>query len=104
MPAYLLAVCEVTNPHDNFKKYAAESARLIAEHGGEYVLRGPAAAMVKGEELKGKIVIMTKWDSMEQLEGFLTDPAYVEDCAPLREGSGNYEIATFEAAPPMPGK
>jgi len=26
MAAYLLAVCEVTNPNENFKKYAAGSA------------------------------------------------------------------------------
>ena len=104
MSAYLIAICEVTNPNDNFKKYAAESAKLIAKHGGEYVLRGPAASVVKGDSLKGKSVIMTKWNSLEHLQGFLDDETYVNEVMPLREGTGNYEIATYESAPPMPGK
>ncbi|MGI9344320.1 MAG: DUF1330 domain-containing protein [Gammaproteobacteria bacterium] len=99
MSAYLIAICEVTNPNDNFKKYAAESAKLIAAHGGKYAIRGPAAALVKGEALAGKVVIMTEWESLEQLEGFLNDDAYVNDVMPLREGTGNYEIATYAAAP-----
>jgi uncharacterized protein (DUF1330 family) len=35
MAAYLLAVCEVTNPNENFKKYAVSSAELMHEHGGK---------------------------------------------------------------------
>ncbi|MBT8441194.1 MAG: DUF1330 domain-containing protein [Gammaproteobacteria bacterium] len=100
MPTYLIAVCEVTNPNENFKKYAAESAKLIAAHGGKYVLRGPAAKLIKGEALQGKVVIMTEWDSLEHLEGFLNDETYVNDVAPLREGTGNYEIAAYESLPP----
>lgn len=102
MPAYLIAICEVTNPNDNFKKYAAESAKLIAAHGGKYAIRGPAASIVKGEALQGKVVIMTEWESLEQLDGFLNDETYVNEVMPLREGTGNYEIATYASAPPMP--
>jgi len=48
MPAFLVAVCEVTNPNENFKKYAVESAKLMHSHGGEYIVRGPAAEILKG--------------------------------------------------------
>ena len=57
MPAYLVAVCQVTDPNENFKKYAFESAKLMHEHGGEYLVRGPAAEVHKGDVLKGKVVI-----------------------------------------------
>ena len=103
MPAYLLAICEVTNPNENFKKYAAESAKLIAAHGGKYVIRGPGAAVIKGQALQGKVIIMTQWESLDQLDGFLNDETYVNEVMPLREGTGNYEIATYESAPPMAG-
>lgn len=103
MSAYLIAICEVTNPNENFKKYAAESAKLIAAHGGKYAIRGPAAGVIKGEALEGKVVIMTEWESLGQLDGFLNDETYVNDVMPLREGTGNYEIATYESAAPMPG-
>jgi uncharacterized protein (DUF1330 family) len=103
MAAYLIAVCQVTNPSDNFKKYAAESARLMHEHGGEYIVRGPAAEILKGDALKGKVVIITEFSDMAALQGFINDEEYVNEIAPLREGTGIYDFACYESAPPMPG-
>ncbi|MFQ5635383.1 MAG: DUF1330 domain-containing protein [Gammaproteobacteria bacterium] len=102
MSAYLVAICEVTNPNDNFRKYAVDSARLMHEHGGKYIVRGPAAEVLKGEDLKGKAVIITEFPDMATLQGFVNDPKYVNDVAPLREGTGIYNFACYESAPPMP--
>jgi uncharacterized protein (DUF1330 family) len=96
MPAYLLAICEITNPNDNFKKYIGRSAEMMAKHGGEYLVRGPAKQVVKGDLLKGKIVIVTAFPSMEALNEFLADPEYVNEVAPLREGTGEYHFAAYE--------
>ena len=103
MAAYLVAICQVTDPNDNFKKYAAESARLMLAHGGEYIVRGPAAEILKGEALKGKVVIITEFSDMATLQGFINDEEYVNEIAPLREGTGIYDFACYESAPPMPG-
>jgi uncharacterized protein (DUF1330 family) len=103
MAAYLVAVCQVTDPNDNFKKYAAESARLMHAHGGEYIVRGPAAEILKGDALKGKVVIITEFSDMAALQGFINDAEYVNEIAPLREGTGIYDFACYESAPPMPG-
>ena len=102
MSAYIVAICEVTNPNENFKKYAVESAELMHQHGGEYIVRGPAAAILKGEERKGKVMVISEFPSMEALNGFVNDEKYVNDVAPLREGTGNYNFACYESAPPMP--
>jgi len=102
MPAYILAICEVTNPNENFKKYAAGSAELIDQHGGKYVVRGPAAEILKGDDLKGKVVILTEFPDMATLQGFVNDEKYVNEVAPLREGTGNYNFACYESAPPTP--
>lgn len=96
MAAYLLAVCDVTNPNENFKKYIGRSAEMIAKHGGEYIVRGKPAQNIKGELLEGKIVILTQWPSMDALNGFLADPEYANEVAPLREGTGDYHFATYE--------
>ncbi len=101
MPAYLVAVCEITNPNENFKKYSMESAKLMQQYGGKYVVRGPAAEILKGDALKGKAVIITEFPSMEQLSAFINDEKYVNEIAPLREGTGIYDFASYEAAPPM---
>jgi len=103
MAAFLVAVCQVTNPNDNFKKYAADSAKLLHAHGGEYIVRGPAAEVLQGDMLKGKFVIISEFADMESLKGFLNDEKYINEIAPLREGTGIYDFACYEEAPSMPG-
>jgi uncharacterized protein (DUF1330 family) len=102
MAAYLVAVCEITNPNDNFKKYAAQSAELIHQHGGKYIVRGPAIDVLKGDDLKGKVVIITEFPSMDELNAFVNDEKYVNEVAPLRDGTGIYNFASYESVPPMP--
>ena len=102
MAAYIVAICEVTNPNENFKKYAVESAELMRQHGGEYTIRGREVEVLKGEELKGKIMVISEFPSMEALKGFINDKRYLNEVAPLREGTGNYNFAVYESAPPMP--
>lgn len=99
MPAYLVAVCEVTNPNENFKKYAAASAKLVQEHGGKYLVRGPAVNVFKGDDLKGKVVIINEFPNMDALDGFVNSEEYVNEVAPLREGTGIYNFASYESAP-----
>lgn len=96
MAAYLLAICDVTNPNENFKKYIGRSGEMIAKHGGEYLIRGKTENNLKGELLEGKIVIVTQWPSMDVLKGFLNDPEYVNEVAPLRDGTGEYHFAAYE--------
>ena len=102
MAAYLVAVCEITNPNDSFKKYAAQSAELIHQHGGKYIVRGPAIDVLKGDDLKGKVVIITEFPSMDELNAFVNDEKYVNEVAPLRDGTGIYNFASYESVPPIP--
>ena len=97
MPAYIVALCEVTNPNDNFKKYSAESARLSKQHGGKYTIRGKSSDVMDGEYFEKNAVVITEFPTMEALLGFYNNPEYQNEIKPLREGTGNYEIAFFES-------
>jgi len=97
MAAYQIAICEITNPKPEMKEYAAASGKIVASMGGEYVVRGPAAAVKEGEFLKGKVVLITKFPSMEQLEAFWASEEYAA-VKPMRDGTGIYDIAIFEGA------
>ncbi|MGI9308315.1 MAG: DUF1330 domain-containing protein [Gammaproteobacteria bacterium] len=97
MSAYMLAICDVSNPHDNFKKYAQLSAALVAEHGGEYVVRGKPAGNVEGDVLEGKVIILTKFPSLDDLKAFVEGDKYQNEIKPLREGAGEFHIAYYEA-------
>ena len=99
MPAYIVAICEVTNPNDNFKKYSAESARLSAQHGGKYTIRGKSEHVKDGEYLTGKALVITEFETMDALLGFYNDPEYQNEIKPLREGTGEYHIAFYESPP-----
>ena len=98
MSAYIVALCEVTNPNENFKKYSAESARLTAQHGGKYTIRGKSSDVIDGDYLNKIAVVITEFPTMEALLGFYNDPEYQNEVKPLREGTGNYEIAFYESA------
>jgi uncharacterized protein (DUF1330 family) len=99
MTAYLVAVCEVTNPNENFKKYAVESSELLHQHGGKYIVRGPATEVLNGDALTGKVVIISEFPSMTELNNFVNDETYVNEIAPLRDGTGTYSFASYEMAP-----
>ena len=70
MPAYLIAICEVTNPNENFKEYAKRSGQLVAKHGGKYLARGPAARIIQGEAFTGRLVIVNEFPSMDDFNAF----------------------------------
>ena len=96
MAAYMLAVCEITNMTPGMKEYAQKSAALVAKHGGKYLIRGPQAENYEGEVLEGKLVVLSEFPSMADLQAFLTGDEYQKDTKHLREGTGNYHVAIYE--------
>ncbi len=97
MPAYVVALCKITNPHDNFKKYSALAAELVKKHGGKYIVRGPTKRSIHGDLLDDQTVIIIEFPTMAQLNDFVDDPEYVNEVTPLRDGSGVYHFAAYES-------
>jgi uncharacterized protein (DUF1330 family) len=97
MAAYMVAVCDITNFTEDMGKYVATSAELVAKNGGEYIVRGPAKEQLEGDKLKGSYVIVTRFPTLEQLKAFHDGDEY-QAVKPLRDGTGSYHIAVYEAA------
>jgi len=95
MSAYMIAICEITNPGEGLKTYSQKSAELSAKHGGKYIVRGPAGQIVEGDQMQGKVIIISEFPSMDNLNAFYNDPEY-QEAKKHREGTGNYEIAFIE--------
>ncbi len=91
MSAYVFTLCEVTNPHDNFKLYAKQAADLVAKHGGRYIVRGKPLDGAQGA-FEGKLLVGLEFPSEESLVAYKADYAEI---LPLREGSGTYQTAAF---------
>ena len=95
MAAYLVSMCKVTNPHDNFKKYIKLSEDMMKSHGGRYIVRGPAVSIYEGDYLTGLAAIIAEFPTMEMLKGFVESEDYKKNVAPLRAGSGVYDIGAY---------
>ena len=91
MAAYVFTLCEVTNPHDNFKQYAKQASDLVAKHGGRYIVRGKPLDGAQGP-FEGKLLVGLEFPSEEVLKAYKEDYAKI---LPLREGSGTYQTAAF---------
>ncbi len=98
MSHYLVAVCNITNFNDNMKKYVQLSAELVARHGGEYVIRGPAEEEVEGDKLAGCYLIVSRFPTREKLDAFWKGDEYRSKVRPLRAGTGTYDIAIYSSA------
>lgn len=96
MAAYLVAVCKITNPNENLSKYITESEALLLDHGGQYVVRGPADKIYEGDYLNGTVMVISKWSNLETLKGFVESDEYSKNIAPLRAETGIYDIGCFE--------
>ena len=97
MAAYLVALCKITNPTENLNKYIAASEELLVKKGGEYVARGPSDTIYEGDYMDGRVVVISRWPSMEALKGFVESEEYMKEIKPLRDGTGIYDIACYEA-------
>ena len=99
MSAYMIAICEITNPNEGLKRYSQKSAELTAQYGGTYKVRGMAGEHIEGDFLKGRLLIMSEFPSMDKLLEFYNCDEY-QEAKKDREGTGNYEIAFFDGLPP----
>ena len=91
MPAYMVAVCNITNMKPELKEYAEKSAALSAQHGGKYLVRGPYAELYEGDLLEGKSVIVTEYPSMADLKAFIDSDEY----APVKQMRHDFADSTL---------
>lgn len=96
MTAYIVSVCKVTNFTDDLKKYVEISADLVKKYGGRYIIRGEAADIIEGEYLQGRPVVVAEFPSLEKINEFMNSDYYRKEVWPLRQGTGIYDIATYE--------
>ena len=99
MAAYLLAICDITNMNEDMKEYAVFSAQLVNDYYGKYLIRGPSAEDIQGEKLEGSYVVLTEFQTMENLKAFWLGDAY-QEIKHLRDGTGTYHISIYESPPP----
>lgn len=104
-PAYLIGQIDVSDPEGYARDYLPKAREIIKAHGGRLVAAGGAAASgtnvvaVDGEPPKRVIIYV--YPSMEALQAWRNDPAYVQ-VRHLGEKYATYRTFAIEGAPPSP--
>ena len=81
-PAYLIGQIDVSNPDGYAKEYLPKAREIIKAHGGHLVAAagaaasGPQVVAIDGEAPKRVVIYM--YPSMEDLQAWRNDPAYVQ--------------------------
>jgi uncharacterized protein (DUF1330 family) len=104
-PAYLIGQIDVSDPDGYAREYLPKAREIIKAHGGRLVAAGGAAASgsqvvaVDGDAPKRVIIYM--YPSMEALQAWRNDPAYVQ-VRHVGEQYAKYHTFAVEAAASSP--
>ena len=93
MPAYLIVDCEVTDAA-KYEKYKQLTPGAIAAHGGRFVIRGGTTAVLEGNWVPKRIVVI-EFPSLAAAKTFYDSPEYREARA-ARAGAANMNIIAAE--------
>jgi uncharacterized protein (DUF1330 family) len=96
MPAYMIVIARIANREAFIAGYGAAAAKLVAEFGGRYLLRGPGAELLEGDYGDGASVVISEWPDKDAARRFWTSPAYAE-AKKLREGIADCQVLLIEA-------
>jgi uncharacterized protein (DUF1330 family) len=80
MPAYVIAVVEDSWDQDKLIKYREGNTEVVAAHGGRFVVRGGASAVLEGDWDPKRIVVM-EFPDMDAARAWYES----DDYAPLRD-------------------
>jgi uncharacterized protein (DUF1330 family) len=100
-PAYLIGQIDVSDPEGYAKEYLPKAREIIKAHGGRLIAAGGAAASgsrviaIDGEAPKRVIIYL--YPSMEALQAWRNDPAYVQ-VRRVGEKYAKYQTFAVEAA------
>lgn len=74
MPAYVVALVDVTDP-DGYKEYVAGVMATVAAHGGRFLARAPGPALLEGGPAPSRAVIL-EFPSLEHARRWHASPEY----------------------------
>jgi len=96
MSAYIL-VCGKIYDFEKFKPYAEAAAKLVAQNGGVYLVRGGETQALEGEWDADNKLVISKWPDRQTALRFWNSPEYREVSA-LREGCGEFTVTLVDGA------
>lgn len=75
MAHYLIAQVKV-NDDSWIPDYAANVHPIVEKHGGKYLSRSGRITSIEGDECAANLVAVIEFPSLDNLQAFVSDPAY----------------------------
>lgn len=95
MPAYFIALVDVHDVNAGpYGRYREQVAPIVAAHGGRFVVRGGAQAVLEGEWPESRTVVIV-FDDMAQARAFYDSPDY-QAIVPLRQAASSGRVLIVE--------
>jgi uncharacterized protein (DUF1330 family) len=96
MPAYMIVTAVIHDRAAFLAGYGPAAAKLVAQHGGRYVLRAPGAVALEGDGADGASVVISEWPTKDAALAFWNSDEYA-DVKRLREGIADCRVMLIEA-------
>ena len=96
MPAYMIVTAKIADREAFIGGYGAAAAKLVAQFGGRYVLRGPGVTLLEGTFGEGASMVISEWPDRAAAEAFWHSPEYAE-AKKLRAGAADCQVLLIEA-------
>tara|TARA_R110002110_G_scaffold415765_3_gene655268 strand:- start:32556 stop:32870 length:315 start_codon:yes stop_codon:yes gene_type:complete len=96
MAAYMIILARIHDRERFISGYAQQAAQLVAQFGGEYVLRAPGAICLEGSLGDDQSVVISQWPSIQAARAFWDSPEY-QSVKALRDGICDVEVMLVEA-------
>ncbi|MEE2920851.1 MAG: DUF1330 domain-containing protein [Pseudomonadota bacterium] len=95
MAIYQIVFCKIHDRDRFIPEYAIPTSKLVAKHGGEYVVRAPGLSCLEGDVDENTSVVISKWPDLQTLEAMWTSPEY-ETLKQLRRETSDAQIVVVE--------
>ncbi len=99
MPAYIVALIEVTDP-TRYAEYVKATPAAIARFGGRFLARAGRTETLEGPEEKRRVIII-EFPSLDQAKAFY-DSAEYQQVRELRRDAAIGTLILIEGSAPLP--
>lgn len=80
---------------DSLARYLRESTKLLACHGGEYLVRSRPRAALDGNWPDERLIVVSRWSFLETLRAFWNGKENQQTIKRLRTRKDGYDVTTF---------
>jgi uncharacterized protein (DUF1330 family) len=92
----MIVIAKIADRDAFINGYGTAAAKLVAQFGGKYVLRGPGAELLEGDFGDGASMVISEWPDKAAVHAFWNSPAYAE-VKKLRDGIADVQVIVIEA-------